>query len=73
MKHKRLPSEQRPTGDQDVLGSVDSDDAICTTTTAQQALDRFHDEHNPLGRVRRIAWPADEDNHQALTEWDPFS
>ena len=27
-------------------------------TSAQQWLDRNHDECSPLGRVRRIAWPA---------------
>jgi len=29
-------------------------------TTAQQALNRFHDAHSPLGRVRRVSWSVDD-------------
>jgi hypothetical protein len=43
-------------------------------TTAQQALDRFHDEASPLGQVRRIYVPVSEDEETGgvLIDWDPF-
>jgi hypothetical protein len=40
-------------------------------TSAQQALDRVHDEQAPLGRVRRVAWPV-EDDRPVLVDFDPF-
>jgi hypothetical protein len=43
------------------------------TTTAQQALDRFHDER--MGKVRRVSWPVDEDDQAGgvLHDFDPFA
>lgn len=41
-------------------------------TSAQQWLDRNHDECSPLGRVRRIAWPAAWDVSRADSDDDPF-
>jgi hypothetical protein len=44
-------------------------------TTAQQALDRFHDEHSPLGRVRRVCWPVDDSDDgvgRATIDKDPY-
>ena len=43
-------------------------------TTAQQALDRFHDEHSPIGRVRRVCRPVEDDPEAGglLHEFDPF-
>ena len=43
------------------------------TSTAQEALDRFHDQHSPLGRVRRVGWPDYDENTRTMTEWDPFA
>ena len=44
-------------------------------TSAQQALDRIHDEQSPLGCVRRVCWPvreSDAEGSDVLTDWDPF-
>jgi hypothetical protein len=41
-------------------------------TSAQQWLDRNHDECSPLGRVRRVAWPASWDELPAATSGDPY-
>jgi len=35
-------------------------DAPEFATTAQQAINRFHDAHSPLGRVRRVSWSVDD-------------
>lgn len=46
------------------------------TTSAQEALRRFHDEHSPLGPVRRICRPVDEDDEsigRVHYDWDPFN
>ena len=44
-------------------------------TTAQQALNRFHDEQSPLGRVRRVCRPVEEDDKTwgVLHDGDPFA
>jgi hypothetical protein len=43
-------------------------------TTSAEFLQRFHDEHSPLGRVRRIARPVDEDEDVGgvLHDFDPY-
>jgi hypothetical protein len=43
-------------------------------TTAREALERFHDEHSPLGKVRRVAWPAEDDAEAGCVvhDYDPF-
>ena len=41
--------------------------------TAQQALDRFHDAHSPLGSVRRVSWPVDDDEGRVLKDKDPWT
>src|SRR5688572_6661305 len=41
------------------------------TTTAQEALDRYHDQWSALGKVRRVSWPAELDSPRALTDADP--
>jgi hypothetical protein len=43
-------------------------------TSAQQAIDRFHDEHSSLGRVRRICWPVDDDDGvgRVTIDKDPY-
>lgn len=44
-------------------------------TSAQQALDRIHDEQSQLGCVRRVCWPvreSDAEGSDVLTDWDPF-
>jgi hypothetical protein len=45
------------------------------TTTAQQALNRLHDEHSPLGRVRVVSRPADEDEEMrgVIHDADPWA
>lgn len=45
-----------------------------TPGAAQRALDRFHDEHSPLGKVRRVAWPVEEDDEAGgvLFDFWPF-
>lgn len=43
-------------------------------TTGQQELDRFHDEHSALGRVRRVCRPVDDDDEPGVIfDFDPFS
>lgn len=42
-------------------------------TTAQEALDRHHDQWSALGRVRRVSWPVESDNSRARTDWDPIA
>jgi hypothetical protein len=62
---------ESPTGELDVLGA--DDDLWASSgraTTAQQSLDRLHDEWGPIGRVRRVAWPAEEERGDPREEWD---
>jgi DNA-binding CsgD family transcriptional regulator len=70
-----LPNERsrERASDQDVLGDEWSYRYRAERiTTAQEALDRFHDEHSPLGRVRRVCWPVEPDQSTTL-DWDPFA
>lgn len=55
--------------------SAASSDSPLKTTTSAESLQRFHDEHSPLGRVRRICKPVDEDEEPGgvLHDWDPFA
>jgi hypothetical protein len=49
---------------------------VGNVTTAQQALDRFHDEHSPLGLVRWISRPVDEEDDgtgRVLCDGDPWA
>lgn len=41
-------------------------------TSAQEWLDRNHDECSPMGRVRRIAWPASWNGSRADSDGDPY-
>lgn len=41
-------------------------------TSAQQWLDRNHDECSPLGRVRRVAWLASSNVSRADSDGDPY-
>ena len=43
------------------------------TTSAQEALDRYHDHWSAIGRVRRVSWPVDSDNSRALRDKDPYN
>jgi len=50
-------------------------EAPLKTTTAEEALRRHHDTFSPLGRVRRVCRPADEDEDAGgvLSDFDPFA
>jgi len=45
------------------------------TTGPQEALDRDHDDRSPLGRVRRVSDPDDDDGVGRVTtdDEDPFT
>lgn len=75
----------RPTADQDRLPAMGPQEPlpaggmgpqeVWPATTAQQWLTRLHDEQSPLGRVRRVGRPVnDEDDGigRALCDGDPF-
>jgi hypothetical protein len=62
----------QPTGDLDVLGVEDL--AVVEServTGSHEALDRFHDEHSPLGRVSRSRFVEDGVG-AVLHDFDPF-
>lgn len=40
-------------------------------TSPQEVLNRFHDQHSPIGRVRRMEPPKDEPRHS--WQFDPFN
>jgi hypothetical protein len=42
------------------------------TTSAQEALNRFHDQHSGMGRVRRVGWSASDEGRQRAPDWNPF-
>ena len=42
------------------------------TTTAQQALEQFHDQWSAIGGVRRVSWPVNGDNSRARRDKDPY-
>jgi putative transposase len=44
-----------------------------TATGAGDALRKFHDGHSPLGRVRRVAWPVEDDESECFRDFDPFT
>jgi len=45
------------------------------TTGAAEALREHHDTYSPLGKVRRVAWPVDEDDQAGgvLHDFDAFN
>jgi len=68
-------ASQRPS-DRDVRGEASALVADERTTSPQEWLDRYHDEHSLLGRVRRVAWAVgddDDDVSHVLRDGDPFA
>lgn len=70
MKEKRpLPESLRCTE------ALHGGQAERSATTSRQWLEKWHDEHSPLGRVRVVCWPAAEDGDHgavALHDFEPF-
>jgi hypothetical protein len=52
---------------------VDVSDPMGFRYTAQEALDRYHDQSSAIGRVRRVSWPIDFDNSRVLRDSDPYN
>ena len=68
-------ASQRPS-DRDVRGEASALVADERTTSPQEWLDRYHDEHSLLGRVRRVGRSVgddDDDVSHALRDGDPFA
>jgi hypothetical protein len=62
----------RPAEEPESVTEAPATIATDRTTSAQRALNRFHDEHAPLGAVRRVSWPADDDDGGTLHDFDPW-
>jgi hypothetical protein len=43
------------------------------TTSSAEWLRRVHDALSPLGRVRRVAWPLEDEEPAVLHDFDPFT
>jgi hypothetical protein len=41
-------------------------------TSAQEALNQFHDQHSGMGHVRRVAWSVSDEAHLRTPDWNPF-
>jgi len=46
---------------------------IARVRTASQARDRVHDAPSPLGRLRRVSWPVDDDEGCVRHDKDPWT